>query len=537
MPSTYKYSFDNPNAEPNTTIPQINRFINNLIKITNVDPEHKHLIYTDTTTTAKMVAKVISNNLGISSFYDRDGNISLGKGSFAVLGKGLVYGDTLSSKMIKSVKSTFNKRPENIYGTNIRFLIIDQSYKEGLDVFDVRYLHFVDTPPSSKEQQQVIGRATRMCGQKGLPFNNGWKLYVFKYGDNPQHSQQISSLSNITELEKICYYGSVDFDLNSTINRFISPATDSRYKIHNDVLTTIFGSTYKTFKDISSNTKNGLDTKLYMGYKELKKIGGSGEFSKYKNRIVKEYSNAIYRYDQQGETLTNGCISKPTPNQSFELTPTQQFIKSYWTPSNPLKGILLWHSVGTGKTCTGISVVDNFVKKGYKVLWITRHSLIADVEKDAGPERCGTKPTTMTYRTFTNMLNGLNSKENPFKSGNKVLLIIDEVHKLFNGSLKPQERPDIGKLRDVIKGKNVKVMLMTATPITGNNEMDLIKLINLILHEPIPEDPQQFSDKYGYNQGKFNNEGAIKFLDTIAGHISYLDRTGDSSKFAIPIYI
>lgn len=542
MPSTYKYSFDNPNAQPNTTNPAINRFINNLVKITQVDPHHKHLIYTDTTVTAKMVAKVISSYLGVQSFYDGNGITQIkntgNETTFAVLGKGLVYGDPLSSSLIKKIKTTFNKRPDNVYGHNIRYLIIDQSYKEGLDAFDVRYLHFVDTPPSSKEQQQVIGRATRMCGQSGLSFNNGWKLFIFQYDQNQQHPNPNSN--QIPEIEKICYYGAVDFDLNTTINRFVSPP--EKYKIHNDVFKTIFGSTYNMFQDISneSTSKNTVDLNLYLGYKELKKggVGGSKQnsFIQYKEKIINEFSK--YSYGNEGKLIQNGCVKDDNKKDNgITLTPTQEFIKRYFTPDNPLKGILLWHSVGTGKTCTGLGVVDSFVKKKYKVLWITRHSLLPDVEKDAGPDRCGTKPTTMTYRTFTNMLNGLNSKSNPFKTGEKVLIIIDEAHKLFNGSLKKQERPDIEKLKEITKGKNVKVMLMSATPMTSNNEMDLVKLINLILPEPIPDDPLGFSDQFGYKEGRFSNEGAVKFLDTIAGHISYLDRTGDATKFAIPVFL
>jgi hypothetical protein len=43
------------------------------------------------------------------------------------------------------------------------------------------------------------------------------------------------------------------------------------------------------------------------------------------------------------------------PSQVIEYTPTQAFISNYFTPDNFAKGMLLWHSVGTGKTCSAIA--------------------------------------------------------------------------------------------------------------------------------------------------------------------------------------
>ncbi len=39
------------------------------------------------------------------------------------------------------------------------------------------------------------------------------------------------------------------------------------------------------------------------------------------------------------------------------------------------EGIILWHNVGSGKTCASISIADSWRKRGWKVKWVTKPSL------------------------------------------------------------------------------------------------------------------------------------------------------------------
>ena len=60
-----------------------------------------------------------------------------------------------------------------------------------------------------------------------------------------------------------------------------------------------------------------------------------------------------------------------------KLNPTQKFITHYFTPDSPYKGLLLWHSVGTGKTCTGVATATtSFEKQGYSIFLILILGLI-----------------------------------------------------------------------------------------------------------------------------------------------------------------
>jgi len=103
--------------------------------------------------------------------------------TFAVLVSTNIYGKPIGGELKRSILSTYNARPDNIHGELIRFLILDNGYKEGLDVFDVKYLHILEPQLTPNAETQVVGRGTRFCGQKGLDFlpGRGWPLHVFRY--------------------------------------------------------------------------------------------------------------------------------------------------------------------------------------------------------------------------------------------------------------------------------------------------------------------------------------------------------------------
>lgn len=74
----------------------------------------------------------------------------------------------------------YNSRPENVYGQSMRFIVFDSGFKEGIDLFDVKYVHIYEPSMTLADLKQTVGRATRTCGQKGLRFQPGigWPLYV-----------------------------------------------------------------------------------------------------------------------------------------------------------------------------------------------------------------------------------------------------------------------------------------------------------------------------------------------------------------------
>ena len=81
-----------------------------------------------------------------------------------------VYQKPLTFGLKKNMMTILNQRPDNIDGKNIRFIILDSGYKEGIDLFDVKYVHIFEPANTIADLKQVIGRATRTCGQRGLDF-------------------------------------------------------------------------------------------------------------------------------------------------------------------------------------------------------------------------------------------------------------------------------------------------------------------------------------------------------------------------------
>jgi superfamily II DNA or RNA helicase len=114
----------------------------------------------------------------------------------------------------------------------MRIIVLDPGFKEGIDVFDVKYMHLLEPLVTKAEQTQVIGRGTRFCGQAGLSFipNKGWPLHVYRYNmmydDNTNvhelylkySNQNISALNFIADLEDLVVTSAVDLPLTEKIH-------------------------------------------------------------------------------------------------------------------------------------------------------------------------------------------------------------------------------------------------------------------------------------------------------------------------------
>lgn len=100
---------------------------------------------------------------------------------FAVLSSTALWNNPVSPNLTKEILGVFNARPSNIYGDKVRFIILDSGFKEGIDLFDVKYAHIFEDQLAEADTIQAIGRVTRFCGQKGLEFKSGWQVKAFIY--------------------------------------------------------------------------------------------------------------------------------------------------------------------------------------------------------------------------------------------------------------------------------------------------------------------------------------------------------------------
>lgn len=180
--------------------------------------------------------KKVSGKLSLLS----DAELKKSKQNFYLLSSVNVYDKPLSTSMKKEILAKFNSRPDNVYGDKARIIVMDSGFKEGIDLFDIKYIHIFEPTLSIGDQRQVIGRGTRYCGQKGLEFHptRGWPLHVFIYDlkidENFSKSLLNTSsgielymkakninLRNVTltgELERMVIYGAVDYTLTRNVH-------------------------------------------------------------------------------------------------------------------------------------------------------------------------------------------------------------------------------------------------------------------------------------------------------------------------------
>jgi len=665
--------------------------------------------------------------------------------NFALLCSNTIYDATFNEKIKKEVLKTFNERPANINGKNVRLIIFDSGFKEGIDLFDVKYVHIFEPSLTIADLKQTIGRATRTCGQKGLPFqeNIGWPLYVYNYyltvpeivtsslytnkallnDENEPNDEEVVLFKNMEKYnDAILNYSTYDKAMNSLseqlynlapmlavdyeltqnmhnvsdlnnefmdnevylmggANKYKNPNAKSKFfkidyiKCHgkcgkkntNDIpisadfmihiykkykhpsklLTTNksnkrqflcdymknldnkycsqlnfeWAKRYTKIPDIIENTKNlqamknelnalelkinddaDVDNKIYplvlyegkkhnQSYKLITKSMNSNKssrkhkFSKFNFIKMRDYIKKTYYVKEfvwEKMVIENKCLPNPNANASnkIELNPTQKFITHYFTPDSPYKGLLLWHSVGTGKTCTGVATATtSFERQGYSILWVTRTTLKSDVWKNIFDQICHTiildeiekgliipeninerkkllskswlEP--MSYKQFSNLLAGKNKIYDILLERNgstdilkKTLIIIDEAHKLYGGDLKASERPNMEVMENLISNSykvsgfdSCKLLIMTATPFT-NSPLELFSLINLFIeHESdkITTNKEEFKKQFMTSDNILSSNGVKLLANKLTGLISYLNREKDPTQFAQPIMI
>jgi hypothetical protein len=271
------------------------------------------------------------------------------------------------------------------------------------------------------------------------------------------------------------------------------------------------------------------------------------------NTFQRDVYNKFKKFEYPKVKVENNCdkISK-----KFELSYTQQFISAYFTPENP-NGMLLYHTVGAGKTNSGVNLLQHFEKQGYLCLWITRTTLRKDLQKALDVIPLKSALPVFSYKQFSNickkkgenyrkLIQRINKKfkvsvENPLY---KTIVIIDEAHHAYSKDLKAQEMHDILAIQKCIfesytqsAKTQCKVILMSATPIT-EDPIEVVKLFNLIISDKNKRfDIETFKSVYLNENGNFIDNKKVEFKEKIKGLVSYINTSKDPSKFAQVEYI
>lgn len=229
-----------------------------------------------------------------------------------------------------------------------------------------------------------------------------------------------------------------------------------------------------------------------------------------------------------------------------------QLLQSRFISTNTLYDrLLLFHAMGTGKTCLESLIVENFKNslsaedfspaiivtpsrliENFKneIANVCTHNIYLPTEKNISASTRDSRITNMISKTYTV------TTPHKFLSKNVTLvnklIIIDEAHH-FRPIVKKGDDNELRRynaLKTILQNSvNCRIILMTGTPIQDTYK-DILTLMNLIL----PEDRQlPVGDKSGLFFSANNNltpQGKTLLQEAMHGRVSYLRAMKSSQK-------
>jgi hypothetical protein len=273
-----------------------------------------------------------------------------------------------------------------------------------------------------------------------------------------------------------------------------------------------------------------------MKYPDIK----SKNFYKDINKIYKKY-----KIPKKKKSFNEICMPK-----KYELQLPQQFLSQFLNPTTPYRGVLVYHRIGAGKTCTAVRVGEVFKKKR-KILVVLPASLKGNFRTELRSQCAGTDYITNAERDLLKKLHPSDLKykeiiektderidkyytiysynkfiehvQNKKIKLNNTLLIIDEIQNMVS-----EEGTYYTELYNLIKNapSDLRIVLLSATPMFDKpNELGLT--INLLRPEtPFPVGTD-FDKKFIKSKLKTNGEYKVttrnidKFKSIIKGYISF----------------
>ena len=277
-----------------------------------------------------------------------------------------------------------------------------------------------------------------------------------------------------------------------------------------------------------------------------------------------------------------GTIEDKCNSKFFELAPHQLLLKNLLSPNTQYRGILIFHGVGVGKSCSGISIAENFkdvygekenriiilASQNIQIGWrktifdprkgedqCTGESYFFDDENDKN-KIMNDKETKKKikkyyelhgYGAFANSVKKLLESRTSHLSDEKEkfllrieiikevysnrILIIDEVHNIRTGESQKETRNTIHYIEMVIKySNNLRLVLLTANPMY-NMSSEIVWILNMLLlndNRPILSENEIFD-----SEGNLINKELLE--DKCKGYISYL-RGENPISFPIRLY-
>lgn len=164
--------------------------------------------------------------------------------------------------------------------------------------------------------------------------------------------------------------------------------------------------------------------------------------------------------------------SNNSGNRRFKPFPYQKFLRDYLQKNSPNRGILLYHGLGSGKTCSSIQIAEN-LKDTMNIIILLPASLKSNFIND-GLKFCGDPK-------YQNKNSGNSSIEEKYifvsyNAPNKIkqldnlgtldnhVIIIEEVHNLIS-QMTGENAQGKEIYRRLMEAKNCKIVALSGTPL------------------------------------------------------------------------
>lgn len=175
--------------------------------------------------------------------------------------------------------------------------------------------------------------------------------------------------------------------------------------------------------------------------------------------------------------------NKKSKDGPWQYTTFQKFVRDYLGSSSPYRGLLLYHGLGSGKTCTSITVAEN-LKLGKNVIVLSPASLrtnyITALRTDCGVTAYKDNEDALREKYTFISYNAANTIDQLKKipSIDNHTIVIDEAHNLVSMIVSNSKKgPELYKM--LMNARNLKIVALSGTPII-NFPFEIAILCNIL---------------------------------------------------------
>ena len=219
------------------------------------------------------------------------------------------------------------------------------------------------------------------------------------------------------------------------------------------------------------------------------------------------------------------------------LYPHQEFVRRFMSPYTPYKSLIMYHSLGSGKSIACIAVaVDHYLYDGKRCIIVTKgdsgtSNFVSQIRMYRGMSASGMRGewdmsifSMKHYISLSNQINNMSDEEVRTAFSNSTV-VLDEVHNVryLKRATESSVYGSIVRLLRLCTG--VKIIIATATPMTDNHEQ-IHSLLGMCNHSRA--DPRSMNGIISYNcviQDRPASEevGTMDIVPGVSVYASYME--------------